>query len=80
MDGDDDVEQRRLLCSGGASKGEARWHELWGHGGGVATGDATAGSWRRCEYGVAAAAREDGGSVEGRQQRGGEQRHVGKKI
>jgi hypothetical protein len=38
MDGGDSVEQRRLWCSGGVSRREARRRELRGCGGGAAAG------------------------------------------
>jgi hypothetical protein len=61
MDGGDGTEQRWLWCSGGASRGEARRHELWGHGGGAATGSVAAGSWQR--HGRTAVAQRRGGGM-----------------
>jgi hypothetical protein len=50
LDGDDGVEQWRLWCSGGASRGEARRCELQWCSGGCGDG-VTVGSWRRRGYG-----------------------------
>jgi hypothetical protein len=75
MDGGDDAKQRQLWCSGGASRGEARWHKLRGRGGSAATGGAAARSWRcghgRCGCGAATVRRRRRGRTAVGRRRGG---------